>query len=212
MFERKIRDMYKNRGWNERVTNIIIEFVTNIQKVYGDKYINRILDRLSELEEIKEYYDDSKYLASSKKNYIVFFKDIKDENNFKYVLEHELFHFIQKEGSAFEKIPKKYENILEINKKIFLLEEAFVQYFTAKINNKMPEYITKDENGDKKKYWLNECYSDIVGVVEELEAKIGKVNLLDIYMDDERYEDEIEKFDKRYGENAFGKYIEKICK
>lgn len=212
MFERKIRDMYKNRGWNERVTNIIIEFVTNIQKVYGDKYINRILDRLSELEEIKEYYDDSKYLASSKKNYIVFFKDIKDENNFKYVLEHELFHFIQKEGSAFEKIPKKYENILEINKKIFLLEEAFVQYFTAKINNKMPEYITKDENGDKKKYWLNECYSDIVGVVEELEAKIGKVNLFDIYMDDERYENEIEKFDKRYGENAFGKYIEKICK
>ena len=211
MFERIIRDMYKERGWNERVTNIIIEFVSNIYKVYGDKYIARILDRLNELEEIKFSYDDSKYLASSKKNYIVFFKDIKDGNNFKYVLEHELFHFIQKEGSAFEKIPKKYEKVLKFNIKIFLLEEAFVQYFTSRINDKKPEYFRQDENGNKKKYWINECYSDIVGVVEELEVKIGKVNLLDMYMDDKRYEEEIEKFDRKYGKNAFGKYIEKIC-
>ena len=211
MFEIIIRDMYKDRGWEKRVTEIIIEFVTNFKKVYGDKYIDRILNRLGELEEIKFLYNDSKYLASSKKNYIAFFKDIKDENNFKYVLEHELFHFIQKEGSVFEKIPKKYKNTLEANIKIFLLEEAFVQYFTARINNKTPEYFKQDENGYKKKYWLNDCYSDIVGVVEELEYKIGKENLLDMYMDDERYEYEVEKFDRRYGENAFGKYIEKIC-
>lgn len=212
MFEGKIRDMYKDRTWDKRVTNVIIEFVTNFQKVYGDKYIDRILDRLSELEEIKESYDDSKYQASSKKTYIVFFKEIEDDTKFKYVLEHELFHFIQKEGSNFEKIPRKYENILEPNMKIFLLEEAFIQYFTAKINDKTPEYIKIDENGNKKKYWLNECYNDIVGVVEELEEKIGKEKLLDMYMDDECYENEIEKFDKQYGGSEFLKYIEKICR
>lgn len=212
MFERIIREMYRDRKWNKRVTDVVIEFVSNFQKVYGDKYIDRILDRLSELEEIKESYDDSRYQASSKKTYIVFFKEIKDDSKFKYVLEHELFHFIQKEGSNFEEIPKKYENILDVNTKIFLLEEAFVQYFTARINNKMPEYIEKDKNGNDKKYWLNECYRDIVGVVEELENKIGKLNLLDMYMDDESYENEIENFDTRYGKNEFLKYIEKICK
>lgn len=211
MFESRVREMYKDRTWNERVTNIIIEFVSNFYKVYGDKYIDRILNRLQELEEVKFSYDDSKYLASSKKNYIVFFKDIKDENNFKYVLEHELFHFFQKEGSAFEKIPLKYENLLDNNTKIFLLEEAFVQYFTVKINNKTPAYVKQDECGNVKKYWLNECYSDIVGYVEELEETIGEANLFDMYMDDDCYRKEIEKFDKNYGENAFCQYIEKIC-
>ena len=212
MFENKIHDMYKDRKWDERVTDVIVEFVTNFQKVYGDKYIDRILHRLSELEEIREAYDDSKYQASSKNTYIVFFKEIKDDIKFKYVLEHELFHFIQKEGSCFENVPKKYENILDKNIKIFLLEEAFVQYFTARINDKTPEYVMDDENGNKKKYWLNECYSDIVGIVEELEDIIGKANLLDMYMDDECYKFELENFDKRHGKNAFCQYLQKICK
>ena len=82
MFEEKIRKMYEYRKLDERVTDVIVEFVTNFQKNYGDKYIERILDRLSELEEIKFSYDNSKYLASSKKNYIVFFKEIKDDIKF----------------------------------------------------------------------------------------------------------------------------------
>ena len=34
------------------MTAVINEFVTNFQKVYGDKYIDRILNRLKEIEEI----------------------------------------------------------------------------------------------------------------------------------------------------------------
>ncbi len=212
MLETKIKDMYKERTWDKKVTDVIIEFVNRIQKIYGDKYLDRILNRLAELEEIKEEFDDSKYQASSKKSYIVFFKEIKDDEKFKYVLEHELFHFIQKEGSKFEEVPEKYKKLVDKNIKFFLLEEAFVQYFTAVINNKNPEYIFVDDNGITKKCWLNECYKDIVGIVEELENKIGKSALFDMYMDDECYEKEIEKFDIKYGENKFLKYIKEICK
>ena len=76
------------------------------------------------------------------------------ENNFKYVPQHELFHFIQKEGSSFEKLPTQYENVLNENIKIFLLEEAFVQYFTARINNKTPEYFKRDEKDNIKNIGL----------------------------------------------------------
>ena len=65
-----------------------------------------------------------------------------------------------------------------------------------------PEYTEKDANGQIRKYWLNECYKNIVGIVEELEEKIGKEKLLDMYMDDTCYEKEIAKFDEQYGENA----------
>lgn len=212
MLEEKIRSMYKDRKWNERVTDVIIEFVYGIQKIYGDKYVDRILNRLTELEEIREEFNDSKYQASSKKSYIVFFKEIKDDEKFKYVLEHELFHFIQKEGSKFEEVPKKYKELLDENIKFFLFEEAFVQYFTAVINNKNPEYIFVDDNGITKKYWLNECYKDIVGMVEMLEKKISRKTLFDMYMNDECYENEIEKFDTKYGEKEFLKYIKEICK
>ena len=209
--ENKIRKMYLNRNFEKREKDIIGEFVINFQKTFGDKYIFRILERLEELEEIKKEFNDSKYKASSKKNHIVFFKDIKDDTEFKYILEHELFHFIQKEGSKFEQIPSIYKNVLESNIKIFLLEEAFVQYFTACINKKEPEYILKDSNGNERKYWLNECYKEIVGIVEELEEKIGREKLLDMYMDDKLYEEEILKFDNKYGKNAFSRYIEFIC-
>lgn len=186
------------------------EFVLGIKNIYGDKYINRIIKRLNELEEIKYEFNDSKYIASSKKNYIVFFKNIKDEKNFKYVLEHELFHFIQKENSEFENIPEKYKNILSKDIKIELLEEVFVQYFTAKINNKKPEYQTKIKDGKLVKYWLNECYKDIVWIGEELEQRIGELRMFEMYMDDEIYKREINNFDRKYGENEFAKYIEKI--
>lgn len=212
MLETKIKDMYKERTWNKKATDVIIEFVNRIQKIYGDKYLDRILNRLAELEKIKEEFDDSKYQASSKKSYIVFFKEIKDDEKFKYVLEHELFHFIQKEGSKFEEVPEKYKKLVDKNTKFFLLEEAFVQYFTAVINNKNPEYTFVDDKGITKKCWLNECYKDIVGIVEELENKIGRSALFDMYMDDECYENEIKKFDITYGENEFLKYIEEICK
>lgn len=211
MLEEKIRNMYKDRKWDKRVTDTIIEFVYGIQKIYGDKYLDRILNRLIELEEIREEFNNSKYQASSKKEYIVFFKEINDDENFKYVLEHELFHFIQKEGSKFEEVPEKYQEQVSKNIKFFLFEEAFVQYFTAKINGKNPEYTFVDEKGIIKKYWLNECYKDIVGVVEELENKIGEKELFDMYMDDECYETEIEKFDIKYGENTFADYVEIIC-
>ena len=203
MLEEKIRSMYKDRKWDKRVTDTIIEFVNGIQKIYGDKYLDRILNRLTELEEIREEFNDSKYQASSKKEYIVFFKEINDDENFKYVLEHELFHFIQKEGSKFEEVPEKYQEQVSENIKFFLFEEAFVQYFTAKINDKNPEYTFVDKSGKIKKYWLNECYKDIVDIVEELENKIGKKELFDMYMDDDCYENEIEKFDTKYGENKF---------
>ena len=206
-----IRQMYINRNWEKRVTDSIIEFVINFQKTYGEKYMDIILIRLQELKEIRKEFNNSKYQASSKANFIVFFKDIKDDIQFKYVLEHELFHFIQKEGSIFEEVPNMYKNILDDNIKILLFEEAFVQYFTARINNKTPEYTITDKNGSIKKYWLNKCYKDIVGYVEELEQKIGKIKLLDMYMDDKCYEDELIKFDNKYGKNAFSKYIEKIC-
>ena len=186
------------------------EFVLGIKNIYGDKYINRIIKRLNELEEIKYEYNDSKYIASSKKNYIIFFKNIKDEKNFKYVLEHELFHFIQKENSEFENIPEKYKDILSKDIKIELLEEVFVQYFTAKINNKKPEYETKIKDGKLVKYWLNECYKDIVWIGEELEQRIGEIRMFEMYMDDDIYKREINNFDKKYGENEFAKYIEKI--
>lgn len=212
MLEEKIRSMYKDRKWDKRVTDLIIEFVYRIQKIYGDKYIDRILNRLTELEEIREEFNDSKYQASSKKSYIVFFKEIKDDEKFKYVLEHELFHFIQKEGSKFEEVPEKYKESLDENIKFFLFEEAFVQFFTAVINNKNPEYTFVNDKGITKKYWLNECYKDIVGIVEELENKMGRKKLFDMYMDDECYENEIEKFDTKYGENKFLKYIREICK
>lgn len=212
MLETKIKDMYKDRTWDKKVTDVIIEFVNGIQKIYGDKYLDRILNRLTELEEIREEFNNSKYQASSKKEYIVFFKEIKDDENFKYVLEHELFHFIQKEGSKFEDVPEKYQEQVSKNIKLFLFEEAFVQYFTAVINNKNPEYTFVDKSEKIKKYWLNECYKDIVGIVEELENKIGKKELFDMYMDDECYENEIKKFDIAYGENEFLKYIEEICK
>ena len=179
--------------------------------MYGDKYIDRILNRLTELEEIREELNDSKYQASSKEKYIVFFKKIKDDEKFKYILEHELFHFIQKEGSKFEEVPEKYKELVGENIKFFLLEEAFVQYFTAVINNKNPEYTFADDKGTTKKYWLNECYKDIVGIVETLEEKIGEKELFDMYMNDECYENEIEKFDTKYGENEFLKYIKEIC-
>lgn len=212
MLEEKIRSMYIDRKWDKRVTDVIIEFVCGIQKIYGDKYIDRILNRLTELEEIREEFNDSKYQASSKKSYIVFFKKIKDDEKFKYVLEHELFHFIQKEGSKFEEVPEKYKELIDKNIKFFLFEEAFVQYFTAVINNKNPEYTFVNDKGITKKYWLNECYKDIVGIVEELENKMGRKKLFDMYMDDECYENEIEKFDTKYGENKFLKYIREICK
>lgn len=211
MLEEKIRSVYKDRKWNIRVTNTIVEFVCGIQKMYGDKYIDRILNRLTELEEIREELNDSKYQASSKEKYIVFFKKIKDDEKFKYILEHELFHFIQKEGSKFEEVPEKYKELVGENIKFFLLEEAFVQYFTAVINNKNPEYTFADDKGTTKKYWLNECYKDIVGIVETLEEKIGEKELFDMYMNDECYENEIEKFDTKYGENEFLKYIKEIC-
>ena len=210
--ENKIRQMYINREWEDKITDIVIEFVINFQKTYGEKYIERIINRLKELKEIKKEYNDSKYQASSKKNYIIFFKEIKDEKQFKYIMEHELFHFIQEEGSDFEEIPTIYKNILYDNIQILLLEEAFVQYFTACINNKQPEYIEIDEKGDIRKYWLNECYKNIVGYVEELENIIGKIKILDMYMDDKCYENEIIRFDNIYGKNAFCSYIEKICK
>ena len=209
--ENKIRKMYINRVWEDNITDIIVEFVINFQKTYGEKYIDRVINKLKELKEIKKEYNDSKYQASSKKDFIVFFKEIKDDKQIKYIMEHELFHFIQKEGSCFEEIPKIYKSILNENSKIFLLEEAFVQYFTACINNKVPEYIEIDEKGKIRKYWLNECYKDIVGYVENLEKKIGKKELLDMYMDDEFYENEIIRFDNIYGKNAFCSYIEKIC-
>ncbi len=211
MLEEKIRSMYLDRKWDQRITDVIVDFVYGIQKIYGNKYLDRILNRLSELEEIREEFDNSKYQASSKKSYIVFFKKIKDDEKFKYVLEHELFHFIQKEGSKFEEVPKKYKELVDENIKFFLFEEAFVQYFTAKINGKNPEYTFVDETGKVKKYWLNECYKDIVGVVEELENKIGEKELFDMYMDDECYENEIEKYDAKYGKNSFVDYVEIIC-
>ena len=205
--ENRIREMYKSRRWEGQVTDVIIEFVINFQKTYGDKYIDRVLNRLEELKEIKKEYNNSKYYASSKREYIVFFKEIKDTLKFKYILEHELFHFIQNEDSIFEKIPSIYQGIVNSNINILLLEEAFVQYFTACINQKEPEYKTKNN----KKYWLNECYKDIVGYIEELEDKIGRQNLLDMYMDDKAYKKGIIEFDNKYGENEFLKYIEKIC-
>ena len=122
MLETKIKDMYKERTWNKKATDVIIEFVNRIQKIYGDKYLDRILNRLAELEKIKEEFDDSKYQASSKKSYIVFFKEIKDDEKFKYVLEHELFHFIQKEGSKFEEVPEKYQEQVSKNIKFFLFD------------------------------------------------------------------------------------------
>ena len=205
--ENRIREMYKSRRWEGQVTDVIIEFVINFQKTYGDKYIDRVLNRLEELKEIKKEYNNSKYYASSKREYIVFFKEIKDTLKFKYILEHELFHFIQNEDSIFEKMPSIYQGIVNSNINILLLEEAFVQYFTACINQKEPEYKTKNN----KKYWLNECYKDIVGYIEELEDKIGRQNLLDMYMDDKAYKKGIIEFDNKYGENEFLKCIEKIC-
>ena len=210
--ENIIRQMYINREWEDRVTDIIIEFVINFQKTYGEKYIDRIINRLKDLKEIRKKYNNSKYRASSKTSYIIFFKEIKDDTQFKYILEHELFHFIQEEGSCFEKIPTIYKNLLDDNIQILLLEEAFVQYFTACINNKQPEYIEIDEKGDIRKYWLNECYKNIVGYVEELENIIGKRKILDMYMDDKCYENEIMRFDNIYGKNAFSNYIKRICK
>ena len=209
--ENKVRKMYQNRKWEKRVTDCIVELCINFNKTYGEKYINRILNRFKELKEIKEEYNKSKYQASSKREYIVFFKEIKDNIQFKYILEHELFHFIQKEGSGFEKIPQKYISVLDKNINIMLLEEAFVQYFTACINNKTPEYVFQEKNGMNKKYWLNECYKDIVGYVEELEKMIGKNELLDMYMDDSCYEEELERFDNKYGKMAFSQYIKNIC-
>lgn len=210
--ENRIKKMYIDRKWEDKITNIIIEFVINFQKTYGDKYINRILNRLEELREIRKQYNDSKYQASSKKDFIVFFKEIKDDMQFKYVLEHELFHFIQEEDSSFEKIPEIYQDVLDKDIKILLFEEAFVQYFTSCINNKTPEYSYIDKEGKIKKYWLNECYKEIVGYAEELEEKIGKLQLLDMYMDDNYYKQTIINFDNKYGKNTFSKYIEKICK
>ncbi|MGN1299239.1 MAG: hypothetical protein ACI4UE_04585 [Candidatus Scatovivens sp.] len=210
--EEKIKSMYKNRKWNEQITDIIIEFLINFEKTFGSKYINRIIKRLEELEEIKEEYNDSKYIASSKRNYIIFFKKVEDNNELKYVLEHELFHFIQKEDSNFEKIPKEYEDILSNQIKIELLEEVFVQYFTAKINNKTPEYKMKNKDGKVRKYWLNECYKNIVWLGEELENRIGINAMINMYMEDSLYEKERKKFDNKYGKNAFAIYLQTLTK
>ena len=210
--ENRIRKMYIDRNWEDRVIDAIIEFVVNFQRTYGDKYINRIINRLQELKDIRKEYNKSKYQASSKADFIVFFKEIKDDTQFKYVLEHELFHFIQEEGSLFEEVPLQYKDIIDKDVKILLLEEAYVQYFTACINNKIPQYTYVDEEGNTKKYWLNECYKNIVGYVEEIEEKIGKIKLLDMYMNDECYKKTIVEFDNIYEKNAFSKYIEKICR
>lgn len=209
--EKEIRKKYMNRTWNNEITEVIIEFVINFQKTFSKKYIKRILKRLDELKEIKYEYNDTKYQASSKRDYIVFFKKIDDKTQFKYILQHELFHFIQKENSDFEKIPKAYEKILNKEIQIELLEEVFVQYFTAKINNKKPEYQIKNNNGEITKYWLNECYKNIVWLGEELENKIGIHAMLNMYMDDRIYIKQIKKYDKKYGKNAFALYIKQIC-
>lgn len=203
--------MKPSKNWENRIEKGKQEFIRKFQKTYGEKYQKRILQRLKELKEVKREYNLSPYLASSKQEYIVFFKEIPDTEQFQYVLEHEIFHFIQKQDSKFEQIPKKYEGYFKQEIQIALLEEAFVQYFTARINEKKPEYIEKDTNGNSRKYWLNECYKNIVGMVEELEEKIGKERLLDMYMDDACYEKEIIRFDEQYGENAFAKYIQRIC-
>lgn len=210
--ENTIRNMYKDRNFENREIDVIIEFVTNFKKTYGDKYIRRVINRLKQLKEIRKQYNDSKYHASSKNDYIVFFKNIKDDTQFKYILEHELFHFIQEEGSIFEKVPYMYRNVFEDDIKILLFEEAFVQYFTACINNKSPEYKFIDDEGQEKKYWLNECYKEIVGYVEKIEEIIGKQQLLDIYMDDNCYMEIIKEYDEKYGQNSFAHFIEKICK
>ena len=204
--------MEPNKNWENRIEAGKQEFIRKFQKTYGEKYRNRIFKRLAELKEVKREYNLSPYLASSKQDYIVFFKEIPDSKQFQYVLEHEIFHFIQKQNSKFEQVPKKYETYLGEEIQIALLEEAFVQYFTASINGKKPEYTEKDANGQIRKYWLNKCYKNIVGIVEELEEKIGNEKLLDMYMDDICYEKEIAKFDEQYGENAFAKYMQKICK
>jgi len=201
----------KGGKMEEKVTKGIQEFMQKFEKTYGTKYKDRILRRLTELKEVRKEYNDSRYTASSKQEYIVFFKDIPNAKQFQYVLEHELFHFIQEKGSKFEKIPEKYEGFLEKNMPIALWEEAFVQYFTACINQKKPEYVEKDKNGSTRKYWLNEYYKEIVGIVEELEEKIGRKKLFDMYMDDNCYEKEMDEFDKKFGENAFGEYIQRIC-
>ena len=130
--------MYQNRQWEKRVTDCIVEFCKSFNKTYGEKYINRILNRLKELKEIKKEYNKSKYQASSKREYIVLFKEIKDNTQFKYILEHELFHFIQKEGSCFEKIPKKYIDAL--NKDInIMLRRLYI--ITTKTKKLMYEYL-----------------------------------------------------------------------
>ena len=105
---------------------------------------------------------------------------------------------------------EEYKNILKENIKIELLEEVFVQYFTAKINNKKPEYEITNKEGKKIKYWLNKCYKDIVWLGEKLEDKIGKNVMLDMYMDDELYAKERKKFDEKFGKNAFAEYIKEI--
>jgi len=209
--EKEIMEMYKNRTWNAEITEIIIEFVIKFKNTFGEKYINRIIKRLGKLKEIKYEYNNSKYQASSKRNYIVFFKQIEDRTQFKYILQHELFHFIQQENSQFEKIPKEYENILPSDIHIELLEEVFVQYFTAKINNKKPEYKMIHKDGTITKYWLNECYKNIVWLGEELENKIGIIEMIKMYMEDSEYEKSRKKFDQIYGKNAFAEYITQVC-
>lgn len=214
MEKKEIIEVLKNIGNNNklepRVIDIIINFVIRIKEIYGDKYISRIIKRLEELKEIKYNYNNSKYTASSKRDYIIFFKKIDNKDEYRYILEHELFHFIQKEDSAFEKLPQCYKNIRipEIN--ILLLEESFVQYFMAVIENKSKEYIEKKEDRVYK-YWMNSYYKEIVGYVEHLEKRIGRRNLFDMYMDDSKYEKEIKKYDNKYGNKAFLKEIIRIC-
>lgn len=208
--KKEIYKIYKDRNWDKLITDIIIKFINDYKKVFGEKYIKRIINRLGELEEIKKEYNDSKYLASSKKNYIVLFKNIENKKELQYVLEHELFHFIQKENSIFEKKPYKYKHVLDDSIRIELLEEVFVQYFTSKINNKTPEYNMINKGNKITKYWLNDCYKEIVWLGEKLENMIGIDTMMDMYMNDDIYTKEIDKYDKKYGINAFAKFIKKI--
>lgn len=206
--------IYKERNFSYREIKGIVLFVNKYEGVFGERYHKRIINRLAELNRIRYQFDDTKHIARSLKNEIVFFKNIKNDDDFFIYLQHELFHFIQKEGSLFEHVPEVYRDRWPENCNILLWEEAFVQYFTSVINDKRPEF-TFIENGEIKRYWLNECYKSSVGYIEKLEYKFGIQTLMDMYMDDNVYLkiiDLCEKWNKRYLFKIMTKVCEKSAK
>ena len=192
----------------------VCDFIERIAATFpkaAAKHDSKVSARLSCLEEIRFEPNDSKYHASSKDTFIVFFKDIRGEDR-RRLLHHELFHFIQQEGSIFECCPPELKLLVEDGSiKPLLFEEAFVQYMASLVNGFPDEKRYAGPDGEEHVYWLNGCYRRIAGYVKKLHEVLGTEKLLDMFMDDESYIAARKQFDEGTGPGSFNELFSRIC-